>query len=100
MIQISRQQLETQLVNAAQRCELLKCEAFFDQEVRCQLYVEYINKQTECEKALRLHDEGRLGICQRCGCQIAEERLNVLPDTLYCVACAKLIQPAKPQRFR
>lgn len=42
----------------------------------------------EVEAALRRMDEGRYGRCERCGLPIPIERLQVMPWTRYCLACA------------
>lgn len=39
--------------------------------------------------ALKRMREGTYGECVTCGEAISEERLNVLPDTPFCKACAK-----------
>jgi DnaK suppressor protein len=38
--------------------------------------------------ALARLDEGRYGVCEGCGDQIAPERLAVLPEAVLCVKCA------------
>jgi len=38
--------------------------------------------------ALKRIDAGEYGICQKCGAQISEERLDVLPYTPFCRDCA------------
>ena len=40
------------------------------------------------EAALKRVDEGEYGYCAKCGSQIAEERLEVLPATPFCKDCA------------
>ncbi len=40
------------------------------------------------EAALVRIAEGDYGICAKCGAEIGEERLNVLPDTPFCRVCA------------
>lgn len=40
------------------------------------------------EAALRRVDAGEYGICTKCGVDIAQERLDVLPYTPFCRACA------------
>lgn len=100
MSNISRDKLESQLTDAVQQCKLLEQEAIFEPAVRCQLYQGYTNKQRECEMALQRLSHGQFGVCQRCGHEIEGDRLNTLPNTPYCSACAKSNQPTKPQRFR
>lgn len=40
------------------------------------------------ERSLRRLHEGEYGRCERCGQEIAPERLEALPDTRRCVTCA------------
>ena len=40
------------------------------------------------QAALRRLDEGSYGSCVKCGEQISEKRLNLLPSTPYCRNCA------------
>jgi DnaK suppressor protein len=42
----------------------------------------------EVELALRKMDEGRYGICERCGNEITEARLEAIPTARYCIDCA------------
>jgi RNA polymerase-binding protein DksA len=42
------------------------------------------------EKALRKIADGTYGICERCGKQIAEERLEALPYAELCIDCKRL----------
>lgn len=41
--------------------------------------------------ALKRIDEGQYGLCCNCGTPIAEARLNSIPETPLCTACAKEI---------
>ena len=41
------------------------------------------------EAALRRIDEGTYGVCQRCGRQIAPERLEALPYAELCIDCKR-----------
>jgi len=58
--------------------------------------------------ALRAIDKGSYGLCERCGKEISEERLEVKPDATLCVQCQgeveKLIkrgmQPRIPQEIQ
>jgi DnaK suppressor protein len=58
--------------------------------------------------ALRSIDKGKYGICERCGKDIAAERLEVRPDATLCVSCQaeveKLIRrgmaPRSPQEMQ
>ncbi|MCI2422662.1 TraR/DksA C4-type zinc finger protein [Saccharopolyspora sp. K220] len=40
------------------------------------------------ERAAARLDEGTYGVCERCGKPIARERLEALPATTTCIACA------------
>jgi RNA polymerase-binding transcription factor DksA len=40
------------------------------------------------DAALRRVEDGEYGYCVKCGAQIAEERLDVLPATPFCRDCA------------
>jgi DnaK suppressor protein len=41
------------------------------------------------EGILRKMEEGRYGVCERCGQPIDPERLEVLPHTTLCIKCAQ-----------
>jgi RNA polymerase-binding transcription factor DksA len=43
----------------------------------------------EAREALRRMDEDRFGVCESCGKAVAKNRLDALPFTRYCVACAE-----------
>ncbi len=42
---------------------------------------------TGIENALKRINEGRYGICLKCGKKIPEERLRALPSAVLCIAC-------------
>jgi DnaK suppressor protein len=44
----------------------------------------------EIERALQKIDEGTYGICERCGKTIGPDRLEAMPATGLCIACASL----------
>ena len=45
-----------------------------------------LNEQLdEVERALAKFDQGKYGLCERCGEQIAEARLEAIPATRFCV---------------
>jgi DnaK suppressor protein len=46
----------------------------------------------EVEAALARLDEGRFGLCLRCGQAIAVERLEALPFAEYCITCQAVIE--------
>jgi len=43
---------------------------------------------TEVERALAKLDEGAYGVCENCGKEIGEARLEAMPATRYCINCA------------
>ena len=47
---------------------------------------------TQVEAALERIDEGRYGICARCGQPIAPERLDALPYAIYCITCQSIVE--------
>ncbi|HEX6968214.1 MAG TPA: TraR/DksA C4-type zinc finger protein [Micromonosporaceae bacterium] len=42
---------------------------------------------TDITEALRRMDEGRYGVCEKCGDRIPRERLEILPQARTCVPC-------------
>jgi len=40
------------------------------------------------DHAIELAQEGRYGICEKCGAVIPPERLEIMPETTLCVKCA------------
>jgi RNA polymerase-binding transcription factor DksA len=45
-------------------------------------------KLRSLERAVELANEGRYGICEKCGVRIPLERLDIVPETTLCVRCA------------
>jgi RNA polymerase-binding protein DksA len=43
---------------------------------------------TEVEQALAKLDAGTYGVCESCGKQIGEARLEAMPATRFCIDCA------------
>lgn len=43
----------------------------------------------DVHRALEKLDEGSYGLCDRCGGEIPETRLEALPATSHCIACAQ-----------
>lgn len=41
------------------------------------------------KQALRFIDEGRYGTCMKCGEEISEKRLDVVPESILCIQCAR-----------
>jgi DnaK suppressor protein len=66
--------------------------AFALQNVMCDLAVTNMEREirtlTEVELSLRLLDSGQYGLCGSCGSEIPSARLQALPWTRMCVACA------------
>jgi DnaK suppressor protein len=52
------------------------------------------------ERALAKLDEGTYGVCDRCGEPIAPPRLEAMPDSVLCLACAAAERRAPPPRRR
>lgn len=46
----------------------------------------------QVNSALERMNEGKYGVCQRCGKPIAEERLEAFPYVAYCIACQSLVE--------
>jgi len=44
------------------------------------------------EEALRKLEEGTYGICEMCGDEISEQRLQILPFAIYCRDCQEKIE--------
>jgi DnaK suppressor protein len=52
------------------------------------------------ERALAKLDEGTYGACDACGAPIPEARLQAMPDSVLCLACAAAERRARPARRR
>ena len=52
------------------------------------------------DRALAKLDEGSYGICDACGAEIPPRRLEAMPDSTLCVACAAAAGRAPPPRRR
>jgi DnaK suppressor protein len=50
------------------------------------------------ERALAKLDDGTYGVCDTCGGPIPEKRLEAMPDSTLCVACAASAPRAAPPR--
>jgi DnaK suppressor protein len=48
------------------------------------------NQAANLRDALSRIEQGTYGVCERCGQAIQSERLEVLPDTRLCIACARV----------
>jgi RNA polymerase-binding transcription factor DksA len=58
-----------------------------DLENRMALEKRTKNQLAEVERALEKFDKGTYGICENCGKPIKPERLEALPQALYCMEC-------------
>ena len=52
------------------------------------------------ERALAKLDDGTYGLCDSCGAPIPERRLEAMPDSVLCVACAAAEPSLPPPRRR
>ncbi|MFH1085450.1 MAG: TraR/DksA C4-type zinc finger protein [Chloroflexota bacterium] len=44
------------------------------------------------DHAMQVTEEGRYGVCEKCGCTIPAERLEIMPETTLCVQCASQLE--------
>jgi len=79
------------LSNVPQHLADISTEAF-EQEMSATLMQNARELQSEVAAALDRVEQGTFGKCQRCGRDIAEDRLQALPYTRYCVDCAQVAQ--------
>jgi len=79
------------LSNVPQHLADISTEAF-EQEMSATLMQNARELQAEVAAALDRVEQGTFGKCQRCGRDIAEDRLQALPYTRYCVDCAQNAQ--------
>ncbi|MFO0950152.1 MAG: TraR/DksA C4-type zinc finger protein [Isosphaeraceae bacterium] len=66
------------------------------QELNATLYENQESIQLEARDALTRFDQGTFGVCERCGVEIPEERLEVLPYTRYCTPCSAAVGDGAP----
>ena len=58
-------------------------------------WVSFMNQRlTQVQSALKRLDEGKYGICARCGSVINSERLKAIPYTTLCVSCKERFERA------
>ncbi len=69
----------------------------YQKEIASQLTTQEGKILMEIEEALRKIKEGKYGICEKCGQEISEERLEAIPYCRYCIDCQKTIE-AKQQK--
>ncbi|MDD4873927.1 MAG: TraR/DksA C4-type zinc finger protein [Dehalococcoidales bacterium] len=67
-----------------------------DLENRMALEKLTMDQLTEVGKALEKFEKGTYGLCENCGIPINPDRLEALPQALYCMECnAKLVKNAR-----
>ena len=67
---------------------LTRQDAMLAQQMALELKRRNRIRLSQFEQALRRIDEGSYGLCARCEEQISVARLNVRPETPFCVRCA------------
>jgi DnaK suppressor protein len=63
-----------------------------NQELALQLGERASKMIAEIDQALQRIDDGTYGICERCGKEISERRLEAVPTARYDAACQELIE--------
>jgi RNA polymerase-binding protein DksA len=64
----------------------------FEEEMTLGLLENQEQVLEDIRAALARVDDGTYGRCQECGGDIGRERLQTLPHTSYCIACARRLQ--------
>ena len=67
---------------------LSRMDAMQNQQMALELRRRQENQLLRIKNALQRMDQGRYGLCGKCKQPIAEERLEISPDTVVCVRCA------------
>ncbi|GAP62547.1 hypothetical protein ARMA_0970 [Ardenticatena maritima] len=62
--------------------------AIVEREMAMAMIEEVEGRIKTIEAALQRMEEGTYGICVECGAEIPYERLEIIPETPYCVQCA------------
>ena len=70
--------------------------AMFNQELNATLLEHEEQIMTQIADALKRIERGEFGRCLNCGRPIPEARLEVVPYTSYCVACAEILGNESP----
>src|SRR5699024_8524831 len=63
----------------------------YEQERLLTLRESFTDRKADIEHALSKFDEGTYGICERCGRQIADARLEAIPFARYCRDCQEIL---------
>ncbi|GFZ30490.1 molecular chaperone DnaK [Clostridium zeae] len=53
---------------------------------------------SKIEESLQSLDQGKYGVCKKCGVEISKERLDFLPYAQYCIKCQNVIGSIKEYR--
>lgn len=91
-LEIELKALELQLKPIAPDCslgDLLRAEMMHDQEVLNATYIEAKKRYNGLKYAQRDLDNENYGVCIDCDDAIAFERLLLIPESRYCIRCAK-----------
>jgi DnaK suppressor protein len=99
MLQQERAQVEAELANL--RAELQEAPEMTGDEVDLNVYerektlglvATYERRLEEIEATLKVAEQGKYGICERCGNPIDPERLQIFPETRLCVSCKNQVE--------
>lgn len=94
-----RAQVEAELANL--RAELQEAPELTGDEVDLNVYerektlglvATYERRLEEIDATLKVAEQGKYGICERCGNPIDPERLQIFPETRLCVSCKNLVE--------
>jgi RNA polymerase-binding transcription factor DksA len=101
-----KQQLEKERAVVAAELERLRAELLespemtgdevdlnvYEREKTLGLVSAYSRRLEEIEATLRAAEQGKYGICERCGATIDPERLAIFPETRLCVRCKNEVE--------
>lgn len=101
-----KQQLEQERAQVKAELEMLRAELLeapdltgdevdlnvYEREKTLGLVSAYQRRLDEIEAALRAAEQGKYGICERCGNSIDPERLKIFPETRMCVKCKNEVE--------
>jgi DnaK suppressor protein len=94
-IELLRDALEEQFQrHTGQLSDLVMCSrqldrGGYDEETLVALIVSSRHALADTAEALRRMAEGTYGTCKRCAASIPLERLEILPQTRFCLACRR-----------
>ena len=74
---------------------LSRVDAMQQQEMRLALVRQSKNELARLENALNLIQAGKYGVCNGCGSDIPDKRLEAVPDAQMCVPCLSELQGKK-----